>query len=81
MRLRAAAIGIRKIDAGATSGYILFDEQNRVDPRRVMKLVQGKNREYRLDGPLKLRFTHDARTEEKLFGRVEQLLDQLEAPA
>jgi transcription-repair coupling factor (superfamily II helicase) len=77
LKLRAAALGIRKIDAGANSGYFLFEEQNKIDPKRVLKLVQGKPKEYRLDGPLKLRFTHDARSEEKLFGRVEQLVEQL----
>jgi transcription-repair coupling factor (superfamily II helicase) len=77
LKLRAAALGIRKIDAGASSGYILFEEQNKVDPRRVLKLIQGKPKEYRLDGPLKLRFGHVARTEEALFTRVEELVDQL----
>jgi transcription-repair coupling factor (superfamily II helicase) len=77
LKLRAAEIGIRKIDAGANSGYFLFEEANKVDPKRVLKLIQGKAKEYRLDGPLKLRFTHDARTEEKLFTRVEQLIEQL----
>jgi transcription-repair coupling factor (superfamily II helicase) len=76
LKLRAAGLGIRKIDAGATSGYVVFDEQNKVDPKRVLKLVQGRPKEYRLDGPLKLRFTHDARSEDKLFARIEQLLDQ-----
>ena len=77
LKLRAAALGIRKIDAGANSGYFLFEEQNKVDPKRVLKLIQGRPKEYRLDGPLKLRFTHDARNEEKLFARVEQLVEQL----
>jgi transcription-repair coupling factor (superfamily II helicase) len=77
LKLRAAALGIRKIDAGASNGYILFEEQNQTDPKRVLKLIQGKPKEYRLDGPLKLRFAHIARTEEALFGRVEQLIDQL----
>jgi transcription-repair coupling factor (superfamily II helicase) len=76
LKLRAAGLGIRKIDAGATSGYVVFDEQNKVDPKRVLKLMQGRPKEYRLDGPLKLRFTHDARSEDKLFARIEQLLDQ-----
>jgi hypothetical protein len=40
-------------------------------------MIQGKPQEYRLDGPLKLRFTHDARTEEKLFARVEQLVEHM----
>jgi transcription-repair coupling factor (superfamily II helicase) len=77
LKLRAASLGIAKIDAGATSGYLVFDEDNRVDPKRVLKLVQGKPKEYRLDGALKMRFAHDARTEEKLFARVEQLLEAL----
>jgi transcription-repair coupling factor (superfamily II helicase) len=77
LKLRAASLGIRKIDAGASNGYILFDEQNQIDPKRVLKLIQGKPKEYRLDGPLKLRFAHIARTEEALFTRVEQLVDQL----
>jgi transcription-repair coupling factor (superfamily II helicase) len=77
LKLRAAALGIRKIDAGASNGYIIFEEQNKVDPKRVLKLIQGKPKEYRLDGPLKLRFAHIARTEDALFTRVEQLVDQL----
>jgi transcription-repair coupling factor (superfamily II helicase) len=77
LKLRAASLGIRKIDAGASNGYILFDEQNKIEPKRVLKLIQGKPKEYRLDGPLKLRFAHIARTEETLFSRVEQLVDQL----
>ena len=81
MKLRAAKIGIRKIDAGATSGYFVFDEHNHIEPKRVLKLLQGRPKEFRLDGPLKLRFAHDARTEEKLFTPVEQLLELLEVPA
>ena len=77
LKLRAASLGIAKIDAGATSGYIVFDEDNRIDPKRVLKLVQGRPKEYRLDGALKMRFAHDARTEEKLFARVERLLEEL----
>jgi transcription-repair coupling factor (superfamily II helicase) len=77
IKLRASELGIRKIDAGATSGYIIFEEQNKVDAKRVLKLIQGRPKDYRLDGPLKLRFTHDARTEENLFTRIEMLVELL----
>jgi transcription-repair coupling factor (superfamily II helicase) len=77
IKLRATELGIRKIDAGATGGYIIFEEQNKIDAKRVMKLIQGKPKDYRLDGPLKLRFTHDARTEENLFTRIELLVELL----
>jgi transcription-repair coupling factor (superfamily II helicase) len=77
IKLRALQLGIRKIDAGAHSGYFIFEENNKINAKRVLALVQGRPKEYRLDGPLKLRFTHDARSDEKLFYRVEQLVEQL----
>jgi transcription-repair coupling factor (superfamily II helicase) len=77
IKLRAGELGIRKIDAGATSGYIIFEEENKIDAKRVLKLIQGRPKDYRLDGPLKLRFTHDARTEENLFTRIEMLVELL----
>src|SRR5277367_2342450 len=77
LKLRAAELGIRKIDGGASGGYFIFEESNKIDAKHVLKLIQGKPKQYRLDGPLKLRFTHDARTEEKLFTRVEQLVELL----
>jgi transcription-repair coupling factor (superfamily II helicase) len=77
IKLRAGELGIRKIDAGATSGYVIFEEENKIDSKRVLKLIQGKPKDYRLDGPLKLRFTHDARTEENLFTRIEMLVELL----
>jgi transcription-repair coupling factor (superfamily II helicase) len=77
LKLRAASLGIRKIDVGATAGAITFDTDNKIDPKRVLKLIQGKPQDYRLEGSLKLRFGHIARTEDALFERVEQLLDQL----
>jgi transcription-repair coupling factor (superfamily II helicase) len=77
IKLRAADLGIRKIDAGAAGGFIVFEPVNRVDTARVLKLIQSRPKEYRLDGPLKLRFGHVARTDESLFARVEELLTQI----
>ena len=77
IKLRAAQLGIRKIDAGATGGYFVFDEDNKIDTQRVLKLMQTRPKDYRLDGPLKLRFTHDARTEENLFTRIEMMVELL----
>jgi transcription-repair coupling factor (superfamily II helicase) len=77
IKLRAAQLGIRKIDAGATGGYFVFDQENKIDTRRVLKLIQTRPKDYRLDGPLKLRFTHDVRTEENLFTGVEMMVELL----
>jgi transcription-repair coupling factor (superfamily II helicase) len=77
IKLRAAQLGIRKIDAGSTGGYFIFDPENKIDTRRVLKLVQSRPKDYRLDGPLRLRFTHDARTEENLFTGIEMMVELL----
>jgi transcription-repair coupling factor (superfamily II helicase) len=77
IKLRAAELGMRKIDAGAVGGYIVFEEHNKIDAQRILKLIQTRPKDYRLDGPLKLRFTHDARTEENLFTRIEMLVELL----
>ena len=77
IKLRAAELGIRKINAGATSGYVLFEADNKVDAKRVLKLIQGRPKDYKMDGPLKLKFSHDARTEELLFTRIEMLVELL----
>jgi len=77
LKLRAAHLGIRKIEVGPATGYFVFDEQNKIEPKRVLKLLQGRPKEYRLEGPLKLRFSHDARAEDKLFARIDALLTQL----
>jgi transcription-repair coupling factor (superfamily II helicase) len=77
IKLRAGELGIRKIDAGPASGYVIFEEENKIDAKRVLKLIQGRPKDYRLDGPLKLRFTHDARSEENLFTRIEMLVELL----
>jgi transcription-repair coupling factor (superfamily II helicase) len=77
LRLRATQLGIRKIEAGANAGSLLFEAVNAVDPRRVLKLIQTRSKEYRLDGSLRLRFAHAARDEAALFARIEALLEEL----
>ena len=41
IKLRAAQLGIRKIDAGATGGYIIFDEQNKIDAEARPEVDSG----------------------------------------
>jgi transcription-repair coupling factor (superfamily II helicase) len=77
LKLLAAELGIRKIDAGPASGYLVFEPENRIDTAKVIRLIQSRPKEYRLEGSLKLRFGHIARTEEALFARIEQLIAEI----
>jgi len=81
-RLRGMAkrLGIRRLDFGAHGGYLLFETENKVDPRAVIRLIQDRTREYRLEGPLKLRVSRDLEDEAERFEFVSGLLQKL-APA
>ena len=57
LRLRARALGIRRLDLGAQGGSVQFEAQNRVDATAVIRLIQRPAHDYRMEGPLKLRFS------------------------
>src|SRR5690606_26663655 len=59
LKLQAGALGIRKLDLGASGGRLQFVEKPNVDPMAVIRLIQGQPRHYRMDGPDKLRITLD----------------------
>jgi transcription-repair coupling factor (superfamily II helicase) len=59
LKLQATALGIRKLDLGATGGRVQFVEKPSVDPMAVIRMIQGQPKHYRMDGPDKLRITLD----------------------
>jgi len=82
LKLTARAIGIRRLDLGPQGGYALFEEQNQVDPRAVIRLVQHPDRDYRLEGPLKLRISCETDEGAERFAFAEKFLNELKgAPA
>ncbi len=58
-----------------------FEEHNRVEPARVIALVQRHGREFRLDGPLKLRIMRALPKLEQRFEYAQQLLLRLAGSA
>ena len=77
LRLAARALGVRKLEIGELGGYLLFDAHNQADPRKVIEKVQKQPRDYRLDGPLKLRILRDFDTVTERFDFAERLLREL----
>jgi len=55
LRLRAAALGIRRLELGAAAGLVEFGRDHGVDAGRVVQLIQKPGGRYRLDGPTRLR--------------------------
>jgi transcription-repair coupling factor (superfamily II helicase) len=78
LKLAARALGIRRLDLGPQGGYVIFEEKNSIDPASVIRMLQKSPREYRLDGPLKLRISRPMEKEEVRFEFVTDLLKRLE---
>ena len=80
LKLAAKPLGIRRIDLGPQGGYVLFEERNAIDPATVIRLIQQQAREFRLEGPLKLRVTRPLADEQARFDFAVELLRRLAAP-
>jgi transcription-repair coupling factor (superfamily II helicase) len=81
LKLIARAIGVRRLDLGAQGGSVVFEEQHSIDPGTVVRMVQKVPREYRLEGPLKLRVSRALPAEETRFEFAADLMKRLAAKA
>jgi transcription-repair coupling factor (superfamily II helicase) len=77
LKLLARALGIRRLDLGPQGGYVLFEQENRVDPTAVVRMIQKNPREYRLEGALKLRVLVAIAADEARFKFAGELLKRL----
>ncbi len=76
LKLHARELGIRRLDLGPQGGYVLFEEQNAIDPAAVIRMIQRNAREFRLEGPLKLRVSRPLQKEGPRFEFAGELLQR-----
>ncbi len=77
LKLKAASMGIQKVEVAASGGRILFGPHPRIDPLKVIDLIQQQPAAYKLDGPDKLRFIRPFESANDKVMFVEQLFDKL----
>ena len=77
LKLLSEHLGIDRIDVGPLAGRVVFSTHTRVDPTRVVQLIQGDPATYRLRDATRLSFTTALSHPEARFQFVEQLLAQL----
>nr|WP_040879357.1 transcription-repair coupling factor [Marinobacterium rhizophilum] len=77
LKLRASSLGIAKVDAGDRNGRIEFNPDTRIDPYKLVTLVQSQPRRFKLEGASQLRFNVDMTTPELRVQTVENLLNEL----
>ncbi len=80
LKLSARALGVRRLDLGAQGGTVTFEAHARIEPATLVRLIQKHAREYRLEGPLKLRVTRQLSTEAQRFEYAAELLKRLGEP-
>ncbi len=56
IKLRIAALGIKRLEVGINGGQIVFGEKTIIDLGYLMSLLQTQPAIYKLDGPTKLKF-------------------------
>jgi transcription-repair coupling factor (superfamily II helicase) len=81
LKLVARDLGVRRLDLGPQGGTVSFEERSRVEPATLVRLIQKSSREFRLEGPLKLRVSRTLPAESARFEFAAQLLERLAAPA
>jgi transcription-repair coupling factor (superfamily II helicase) len=81
LKLAARRLGVRRLDLGPQGGSVLFEEHTSVDPAALVRLIQGAAREYRLEGPRRLRISRALPAEGARFEFAAALLKRLGAAA
>ncbi len=81
LKLMAAALGIKKIDAGMQGGKIDFTDTPNVDSRKIIQLIQTEPRKFQIKGSSRLLFNFDPikDTGGSLQKEATEKLKQLEA--
>jgi transcription-repair coupling factor (superfamily II helicase) len=77
LKLLAQRVGVAKIQAAGEGGNVRFAERSKVEPLKLLKLIEGEPKRYRLDGPYKLRFSWTLDTPEQRVQAIEKLLRRL----
>ena len=79
-KLRAAPLGIRKIDLGAGGGRVTFGERADVDPARVVALLQSHPRRFGLDGERRMRVRWELPDLDARLEAIDHIVTELGAP-
>lgn len=77
LKLWVMPMGIRKIEAGPKGGRLVFGQAPKVDPVKLVRLIQQQHRIYKLDGKDKLRFIKELPDVEARAAEVEGLLQEI----
>jgi transcription-repair coupling factor (superfamily II helicase) len=77
LKIQAQALGVKKLEANARGGSVEFASDTKVDPMKIVSLVQSQPRVFKLQGANKLSFSLAMETTEKRLEDIQQLMKSL----
>ena len=77
LKFQAEALGICKIEAGAKGGRFEFGTTPKIDPSKIIQMIQQSPKLYRLEGSQKLRFQRDLSDPKTRIQEVRKIMDSL----
>lgn len=75
LKLLAKKLGIKKISMGTQHGLIEFTDKPTINPLAIIQLIQKNPKQYKLDGPSRLRFQLEEQNTELRIKNMFVLLD------
>ena len=77
LRIAASALGVTKLRAGPRGITLDFAAQPKIDPRRLIKLIQAQAKTYRLEGQKRLQYFEHLEAPEGRAAAAQRLLATL----
>lgn len=78
IKLRIAALGIKRLEVGLNGGQLVFGENTIIDLGYLMSLLQTQPAIYKLDGPTKLKFAIKTENAADRLNLVNAMLTEFE---
>ncbi len=77
LKLTAQPLGIVRMELGSRGGKISFCDEPNIDPMTIIKLIQERPREFRLDGERVLRINRPLPDGASRIAQIEELIELL----
>ncbi len=77
LKLSATPLGIKKIEMGDNGRRIQFMKEPKLNPMKIISLIQNQSKIYEMDGQDKLRIISDLPDAPARFAATELLLNEL----
>ena len=78
LKLQLTPLGIQKLDAGPESGRLEFGRETKIDPFRLIQIVQTRPNTYKLEGGQALKFIENMPKIDQKLAIIERLLIDLQ---